>query len=348
MRAHTAAALGCLLVPALLAGGCADRSYALVSVLASNGSGAFGDVRQLRVEVRNGVYVDTLSYPAMRSTKAYRFDEGQALTFSVGYRSSHKGTVEVRVSPLDANGAPLGYGAGTAMILEEGVTKVEVRVVRGARWPEGADGGAPDGGGVEAGPPCDPTDPASCHGGTCVLSCPMNQPVTGVCTMAGSKKPGELCTGNEECEPGSQCFTFSACGVRTCLRFCKDSSVCGAGACATPLPCDRQPTSFKACSQPCDPVGEAKQGCAAGLNCFLFEGEVPDCDCAGSMHTGGDGAPCDTGDQCKPGFLCVKMSGSKACRPACRLAASPTTCEGGRTCTKLVDPPYQVFGACVP
>jgi hypothetical protein len=258
----------------------------------------------------------------------------------------------VAVAPLDANGVPLGYGKGTATIVEDKLTKVEVRVVRGAVWPGRLDGGAPDGGGAEAGPPCDPTEPASCAGGTCVLSCPMNQPVTGMCTMAGTKKPGELCTANEECMVGSQCFEFS-CGagkpsVKTCLRFCKDNAVCGAGACATPLPCGGQPTRFKACSQPCNPVGAAKEGCAEGLNCFLFEGEIPDCDCAGPMHVGGDGAPCETGDQCQPGFLCVRMSGAKSCRPACRLDASPTTCEGGRTCTKLVDPPYQVFGACVP
>src|SRR6185436_2059528 len=231
--------------------------------------------------------------------------------------------------------------------------KVTVRVDRGAVPPGdgGPSGSSPDGGvEADAGPPCDPVSPTACNGGTCFLACRKNEPPAGMCTMAGTKNPGELCARNEECQPGSQCFDFS-CGagkpsIKTCLRFCKDDGMCGAGKCATPIPCEGQPTTFKACSQACNPVGEAQQGCAPGLNCFIFQGEVPDCDCAGAMHVKGEAAACTSSEECRPGLLCVSMAGNKTCRPVCRLDA-PATCAAGQMCTKLVDPDYKTFGACL-
>jgi hypothetical protein len=343
------------LLPAL-AGGCSsDKSFALVSVL-SNG-GPFNDVAGLLVEARNGVFVDSLAYRPKTTTGVVRFDETQALTFSVGFRSSsHMGTLEVAVTPINLAGAKIGYGLGTAQIVADKVTNVTVRVTRGALPPVRADGGAeagaPGDGGApaDAGPPCDPVSPTACNGGTCYLACRKNEPPVGMCTMAGAKNPGELCAGNEDCVPGAQCFHFS-CGagaptVDTCLRFCKDDGMCGAGKCATPIPCDEQPTSFKACSQACNPVGEAQQGCAAGLKCFVFQGEVPDCDCAGTRHVTPAGVACSSSEECLPGLLCVSMAGSKSCRPVCRLDA-PSTCAAGQTCTKLIDPDYTTFGACL-
>jgi hypothetical protein len=329
-----------------LAGCGSDKSYALVSVLSSGGQ--FNDVAGLLVDVRNGSYVDSLAYRP--KTTMVRFDETTALTFSVGFKSSsHMGTLEVAVTPINLAGTQIGYGVGTAQIVDDKVTDITVRVVRGAQRPGGTDGGAPgDAGGADAGPPCDPVNPTTCNGGTCYLSCRPNEPVGGMCTMAGAKKPGELCTKNEECLPGSQCFNFS-CGatqIGTCLRFCKDDSVCGAGKCATPIPCNMQATTFKACSQPCDPVGEAQQGCATGLKCYVFQGELPDCDCAGNTHVKDVGATCVDSTECKPGLLCVNMGG-KTCRPVCRLDATPATCPMGQTCTKLVDPDYKTFGACL-
>jgi hypothetical protein len=343
------------LLMATLAGGCADKSYALVSVLSAGGQ--FNDVSSIAVEVRNGTYVDALTYYPPGKTGLVRFDDTTALTFSVGYRSSsHKGTLEVTVTPFDGALRRVGSGTGTAQIVEDGVTPVTVRVTRGAA--ANPDAGAGDGGTSaeagpppDAGPPCDPVTPSTCGGGTCYLACPANQPAVGMCTMAGTRNPGELCTMNEECVPGAQCFAFS-CGagkdpIRTCLRFCNDDGVCGAGKCATPLPCGGKPTSFKACSQACDPLGEARTGCAAGLNCFVFADEIPDCDCPGTTHVKSDGEACATSEECKPGLLCVNMLATKACRPVCRLSATPTTCAAGKTCTKLVDPDYKTFGACL-
>jgi hypothetical protein len=345
--------LALALLPAL-AGGCSsDRSYALVSVLSS--SGQFNDVAGLLVDVRNGASVDSLHYKPKTSMGLVRFDETAALTFSVGYRSSsHMGTLEVAVTPINQAGAHIAYGVGTAQIVADKLTNVTVRVTRGALPPVAPDGGVEAGPGdagapADAGPPCDPVNPTTCNGGTCYLSCPANQPAAGVCTMAGAKQPGELCTKNEDCVPGSQCFDLS-CGagmatIKTCLRFCQDDGMCGAGRCATPIPCGGQPTSWKACSQACDPVGQAQQGCAAGLKCFVFDGEVPDCDCPGTTHVNAAGAVCANSADCQPGLLCVSMGGSKTCRPVCRLDA-PSTCASGQLCTKLVDPDYKVFGAC--
>jgi hypothetical protein len=347
-----ALSLGLLL--ATLASGCADKSYALVSVLSTGDQ--FNDVAALKVEVRNGAFVDTLTYRPRSDRGLVRFDATTALTFSVGYRSSsHKGPLEVAVTPLDTAGTLLGYGTGSAQILEDEVTPVTVRVSR--MGPTGmVDGGADGGGGEagpppDAGPPCDPVMPTSCSGGTCFISCPAGQPAVGMCTTAGAKNPGELCTRNEDCVPGAQCFEFS-CGagkaaIKACLRFCQDSSVCGAGQCTTPLPCGDKPTPFKACSRACNPVGEARTGCAEGLHCFVFADEVPDCDCAGATHMKAEGEACASSEECKPGHLCVSMAATKVCRPVCRLDAMPTTCAAGKTCTKLVDPDYKTYGACL-
>jgi hypothetical protein len=338
-----------LLLPAL-AGGCAsDKSYALVSVLSSGGQ--FNDVAQLHVEARNAASLDMLDYKPRAGTAVVRFDETQPLTFSIGYHSSsHTGTLLVAVTPLDQAGKVLGYGEGTAVLVADQITNVTVRVTRGASPPARLDGGAPDGEAPDAAPLCDPVTPTTCNGGTCYLACRTNQPAVGMCTAGGSKQPGEACTGNEECSPGSQCFTFS-CGsqpvVKTCLRFCNDDSVCGTGHCGTPVPCGGQSTSFKACSRTCDPVGTATQGCAAGLRCFVFAGESPDCDCAGDTHVKTEGTDCAVSDECLPGLLCVKMAAGKTCRPLCRLD-TPGTCAEGQKCTLLVDPEYKTYGACLP
>jgi len=332
-----------------LAGCGSDKSYALVSVVSSGGQ--FNDVAGLLVDVRNSSYVDSLAYRP--KTPMVRFDETTALTFSVGFKSSsHMGTLEVAVTPINLAGTQIGYGVGTAQIVDDNVTDLTVHVVRGAQRPGGTDGGVPgDGGAPDGGLQCDPVNPTTCNGGTCYLSCQANQPPTAMCIMAGSKRPGEACTENFDCEPGSQCFEFTSCGtmprIKTCLRFCNDDGMCGAGKCATPIPCGMQATTFKACSQPCDPVGEAQQGCAAGLKCYVFQGELPDCDCASGTHVNDAGAACADSNDCKPGLLCVSMSGSKTCRPVCRLDATTPTCAMGLTCTKLTDPDYKIFGACL-
>lgn len=87
-------------------------------------------------------------------------------------------------------------------------------------------------------------------------------------------------------------------------------------------------------------------GCAPGLVCLIFPGEVTDCDCRGAERAGPDGMACGDARDCAPGLLCVSQAGGRVCRPICRLDAPD--CAAGRTCTKLQDPDYKIWGACLP
>lgn len=315
----------------LAASGCSDKSFALVSLLSRGGQ--FNDVGQVQVVVRNDPHQDMLSYPKERKdSPLYRFDESQPLTFSIGYKNStHAGTLALAVTVLDRTGKRMGFGEGSATIIDDEVTPVTVRVTLGGS------------------PACDPAAPTVCEGGTCYVSCQPDDTAVGMCTMAGTRDHGQLCTANEECKPGLQCFEYPCGGgkpgVKACLRFCKDDSQCGGGRCSNKVPCGSKTTDFKTCSQPCNPVGAATEGCAAGLSCFVFPDEVVDCDCARPERTGMDGASCATGTECAPGFICVKMAGAMTCRPVCKLD-TPNTCPGGKVCNKLTEPDYKTYGAC--
>jgi hypothetical protein len=267
----------------------------------------------------------------------------------VSFRSSsHSGTLEVRVTTLDAAGTTTGYGSGTAEINGDNVTNVTVHVARGAVPAPPRDGGVDAPSRQDLGPPCDPADAATAcgTGKTCIVGCRANGTSAGMCVMAGNKPAGALCA--DDCVQGAECFSYScqAGVVRACLRLCKADSECGQGRCNLKIPCGATETPYQACSQPCDPVGAATSGCAAGLNCFVYANEIPDCDCAGGKRSDGDGVPCTDSDTCRAGFLCVSTGGAKTCRPLCRLDAP--SCDAGRTCTRLVDPSYQTYGACLP
>jgi hypothetical protein len=346
---------------AAFAGCSKDKSYALVTVLADSGS--FTNVTQLRVLVENDPFEEILFYPktARAAAEALEFDTTKAISFSVSFPESHTGTLRVGVAPLDTTGATIGYGMAVAAIDTGEVVKVTVKVVPGATPPPlKADGGVGDGGErTDAAAACEPAAPAGVcgTGKTCYVSCrpPPDNSSVGMCFMAGTKPAGQSCAGNEECLPGSQCFKF-ACSVggqtvRTCLKFCTDDGQCGAGRCTGSVPCGPQPTGHRTCSQACDPVG-ATSGCADGLACFLFSGETPDCDCRNpATQIGVDGSSCTTRADCQPGFLCVTTRGTNMmiemrCRALCRLNGA-ATCPMGATCTKLTQPDYSVFGACL-
>jgi hypothetical protein len=347
---------------AAIAGGCAsDKSFALVAVTSADEP--FNDVAQLVVDLRNGPHRDLLMYPRMR-TAMVRFDKETALTFSAGFRTSHSGDLEVRVTPLDRNGTVLGYGSGTAQIITGDVTRVAVSVSRNARPPVEPDGGVgadgPDGGGggdrpdarlPDTGPPCEPTAPTTtCTGNqTCAVVCSGATPLT-TCTMSGPKMPGELCTRTEECVPGSQCFSMT-CGMgpqipKSCLKFCKTDADCGGGRCRTDVPCGTGSTGHRLCTIACDPTGAATGGCAAGLNCFLYSGEVPDCDCRGTTRTGMVGSSCQDSSTCGPGLVCVDRQGARTCRPLCRLV--DRMCPAGMVCGMLENPTFSTYGECSP
>ncbi len=329
------------LVSVLLAAGCSSSSklYALVSVTTSSGE---LDVAKLSVQVQNGSFVETLTYPVPGA--ALKLNETMAVSFSVGYGNGHRGQLQVRVTALGTDDLPSGYGEGMAAIRSEHVTEVAVQVTPGRLPPGRTDGG------VRVDAPtlaCEPTAPAAkCGGGeTCSVGCRVDGTPTGRCTMAGPKKPGEACSETVRCEPGSQCLDYGCNGVQLCRNFCNNDSDCGQGKCATNLPCMKNPTGFRICTQPCDPTGTATDGCAAGLSCFLFEGETTTCECRAASRIGGDAAECADTEDCQPGFVCVRMGARRACRALCKLAAP--SCTSG-TCTKLVDPDFKVYGGCLP
>lgn len=214
-----------------------------------------------------------------------------------------------------------------------------------------ADAGDPDAATADAAVSrlaCTPATFAGCAAAqTCVLSClASGDPVTS-CAPAGTKQPGDLCAGDAECAPGSQCYR-KVCGVSVCRKHCGLDADCPSGGrCAAQLSCSKPLEDMgRLCTDGCDPRGTATTGCAQGLRCFVFPGEVTDCECVSPERVGGDGSPCSNSGVCGPGFLCV-TTGSPTCRPVCRLDA-PTTCGAGRTCQRLTSPNYEVFGACVP
>jgi hypothetical protein len=336
---------GAVMATALMGLGCAsDKSFALVSVLSA--AGQFTDVAQLQVAVVNGGYQDFLTYPAMRMG-TYRFDETQPLTFSVGFRSTfHSGLLQVTVTTVDAAGTPTGHGTGMAEISAENVTAVTVRVTRGAPAVDGGADAARDAGAADLPPACDPAAAATACGAgkTCIAGCRANGTSAAMCVMAGNKAPGAACA--DDCVQGAECARYPCAGaeVRACLRLCTDDAECGEGRCNLPVPC-APPDSYRWCSQPCNPVGAATGGCAPGLRCFLYAGEIPDCNCPGD-RTGVDGTPCVDSDSCQAGFFCVRTGTDGTCRPLCRLDAP--SCEGARTCMQLFNPNYQTYGACLP
>jgi hypothetical protein len=356
MRRRSLVVLALALLPWLSS--CADDSYAVVSVLTY--AGGVDGVAQFRVHVESGSAQDTLLYPKQPS-ESLHLDTSHPITFSVEFSSSHVGQTTFEVEPLDANGAALGYGKSSMTIAKDKVVDVPVLVVVGALRPEhGLDGGtAGDSGTSQLS--CDPYAPSSACGAnqTCGLLCSADQPAIGMCYAAGPGKPGDTCANNNECAPGSQCFTFTAagCSVMTCLRFCNnDDAMCGEqGAyCNVPIQCGTTPP-FAACSRPCDPTRTGTVGCATGLSCFIYTGETTDCACAGqgdlgaacSQNSGCNGEAGCAG--CRAGLSCVVPTGSAAgtsgaCRPICALAAP--TCPTGTTCHAFEGSTHLLYGFC--
>jgi hypothetical protein len=340
-------------------GACADDTYAVVSVLTHSGS--VDGVAQFRVHVESVSAQDVLYYP-QQPTESLHLDTTHPITFSVQFSASHAGQATFEVEPLapNAKDVALGYGKNTVTIEKGKVVNVSVLVVLGALRPEhGTDAGAGDGGTSQLS--CDPYAPAAACGAnqTCGLLCSADQPAVGMCYGAGPGAPGTACASNNDCDPGSQCFTFTAtgCSVMTCLRFCNSDAMCGEqnAFCNVPIQCGTTP-SFGACSRPCDPTGTAAVGCAPGLSCFVYAGETTDCACPGlgdvgaacTQNSGCNGETNCTG--CRAGLSCVVPTGSAAgassgtCRPICTLAAP--ACPAGTTCHAFDGSTRLVHGFC--
>ena len=328
----------------LLPGACADDSFALVRVLAYSGN--LDGIRQFRVYVTSASAERVLFYPEQPS-QSLRLDPNHAVTLSVQIGGSHSGEATFEVEALSAGNAVLGYGKSSSAIGQHGVSHVTVRVVPGAVRPEHPLDAGTDGLGLLA---CDPTASAAACGPerTCGILCTPDQPAVSLCYLAGTGNPGDPCTSNNDCAPGSQCFTFSGagCSVTTCLRFCSDDSACGQpdAFCNVPIQCGST-APFAACSRPCDPA--TGSGCAPGLSCFVYAGETTDCACPGE---GGSGAPCTQNSGCGVGLSCVIPVGTDAgastgiCRPVCKLATP--VCPTGSTCHAFDNSSRRLYGFC--
>ena len=320
-----------LLLSALAAACSEDKSFVVVRVL---GSLSIANVVQLRVKVTDGQYSEQLLYPETprAATALLQLDPNTPVTFSVSFRTMFKDDVVLDVEPLDTGGASLGRGTSVPQPLKLGqVTYVTVEVTP---------------------PTCDPMAPvATCgHSYTCALVCDQNSQPDKLCFPAGLGNPGESCADTTNCAPGSACFEFTTCStvaqpVKTCRKFCTGDSICGTGSsCIAGVSCDNASTSFRLCSRPCDPTGDATLGCAPGLLCFIYSGETTDCACRDQSRAGAVGASCATDDACQPGLLCVDRGSAKSCQAICQL--SSPKCSTG-TCTRLTNPDYQVYGACL-
>lgn len=331
--------------------GCADgKSYVLLTMRLDEASMPINDFATVEVTVSAGMLSDTLMYPA-RPGPTLNLTAARNVTLSVSFSDSISGEAMLSVRLLNLAGAAVGFGTTGVTISSGRVAYATVNLSRMQVMP--GDGGAPDGGDgdSQANFACTPATASGCQAGfTCGVSCLVSGDPAAVCIQAGNKQPGETCTGSGECAPGSQCFR-DLCGVRVCRRYCNTDSECPTGgSCFTQVECSMppRPTGVRICSQPCDPRGQAKTGCAEGLRCFIFPGEVTDCDCPRpAAEVKGDGEPCTDAKSCQSGLLCVTMGGSPVCRPVCRLD-DPGTCGADRTCQMLTTPNYSVFGACVP
>lgn len=314
-----------------------DKSFVVVSVYSSLRS--IDDVAQFRVNVTDGPNSEQILYPEkpLDPTAVLRLDPNtpiaKPVTFSVTFSSKFNADVTIDVEALDPNQVSLGTGTSAPVALSTGQVSYAYVYVNQS---------------------CDPRAPASCGNGyTCALVCDQNSQPKSLCFSAGTANPGESCTDTTDCVPGSACFEFNACSTaaqprKTCRQFCNVDSDCGVGArsfCNTGVSCDQTSTSFRLCSRPCDPTGDATVGCAAGLLCFIYSGEITDCACLDQSRVGTVGVSCAADENCQPGLMCVDRSGAKSCQAICRLDVS--SCAAGKTCTQLTNPDYQVYGACL-
>ena len=318
-----------------LAAACSDdKSFVVVKVL-STAHHPIANVAQLRVKVTDGQYKELLLYPEKprAPTALLQLNETTPVTFSVSFRTTFKDDVMFDVEPLDTTQASLGRGTSGPYPLRVGqVTYATVAVT----------------------PPCDPVAPAGiCDAGrTCALVCDSDSRPEMLCYSAGQGNPGDPCADTTDCAAGSECFEFNnatcstvAQPVKTCRQFCNTDSDCVAGSCITGVSCDGASTSFRLCSRPCTPTGDATGGCANGLFCFIYAGEITDCACRDQSRVGSVGDPCQTDEKCQPGLMCVDRGSAKSCQTICQLTSQ--TCPTGTTCTRLTNPDYQVFGACL-
>lgn len=331
---------------AMVMSACADDSY-LVLTLRSDGT-SFAGITKVVVEVTAaaGQPMATRTF-TVGGSGGVTIDTNVSKTLSVSFSPDRSGVVNVLVSA----GATtcLGGGRVAATIVKGGTATATVTLTAAGCPP--VDGGT-DGPITFSG--CDPAVASSCPATqTCYVDC-ANQ--AGRCVPGGTKGPGELCSGNSDCAPGTQCFDFK-CPSPTlvCLKFCAGDDACaplsngaGASSCRDPVLCPAM-TTYRTCGFACDPRGTATVGCPPGLNCFLFADpaggpDSPSCGCPAASRVGTDGVACIASSDCAPGFICDQMNAGQFCRRLCKMG-SAGDCGGSATCTALAN--NAVFGVCL-
>lgn len=323
--------------------GCADDSY-LVLTLRSDAA-SFAGITKIVVEVTAaaGQPMATRTFAVGGSTNV-TIDASTSKSLSVSFSPDRSGVVNVKVTASSAT-ACLGAGTATSPIDKGGTARATVTLA--AAGCAGSDV-------MTTFPGCDPAVAGSCPATqTCYVDC-ANQ--MGRCVPGGTKGPGELCSSNNDCAPGTQCFDFNCPSTtRVCLKFCAGDDACaemsttvGASTCRDPVLCPAL-TTYKTCGFACDPRGTAAVGCPAGLSCFLFADpaggqDSPSCSCPAATRIGTDGASCTGATDCAPGFICDQMNGGQFCRRLCKMG-SAGDCSGGTACTSLAN--NSVFGVCI-
>lgn len=326
---------------------CSDDSY-LVLTLHSDGT-SFAGITKIVVEVdaAAGQPTATRTFTVGGAT-GVTIGAGASKTLSVSFSPDRSGVVNVKVS-VGATTC-IGGGAASASIVKGGTASATVTLTTSG-CPAPADAGTDT---LTTFPGCDPAVAGSCPATqTCYVDC-ANQ--MGVCVPGGTKGPGELCTSNDDCAPGTQCFDFNCPSTtRVCLKFCASDDACaplsnsaGTSTCRDAVLCPAM-TTYKTCGFACDPRGPATAGCPTGLSCFLFADpaggqDSPSCACPSASRVGTDGATCASATDCAPGFICDQMNGGQFCRRLCKMS-SAGDCSGTTTCTALAN--NSVFGVCI-
>jgi hypothetical protein len=207
---------------------CSHDSYLKVTLIAADS--AFEHLTRVVVNVHdesNGSSAWLQYVP----TNEIRFDTFMSKTLSIAFTPNRAGAISLDVGVFDNTGACLGRGQTTSVLKKGDVSSATVMLAHTSICPLAPDAGVADtGGDVVTFSGCDPARPAdSCaNNQTCFVDCRANR---GICLLAGAKGPGELCSTNADCTPGTQCFDYSGlpgCGVGTkvCQKFCNNDAQC--------------------------------------------------------------------------------------------------------------------------
>lgn len=351
-KGRLTAAVATVLGIVALAGCGSEKSYAVVTVRMAEGE--LGEISRFIAWLSNGPSREQLLYYQPKDRSLFRLTPVETSSFSVSFGSSYVGDLQIGVEAKDALDVTKAYGVQTKAIDPGHKIEYDIAIVLGqTRATATADAGVPGG---DAAPPvsaCQPANPMSCPANrTCFVECQDSFGV-GRCTTAGKGKDGDGCQGNADCEPGTQCFRYpcmqggsSRDMTGICRKFCNDNADCSMGTCSRTVFCDGKATAHKFCLRSCDPRSSVSNQCPGNLSCLLFSGEVTACDCP-ETRVKVEGQECEFTTECQPGLMCVGAGSPKpVCRPICKR--SENDCAADRMCAELLNPKFEIWGACIP